>query len=163
MPPGGPFGGMNWENPRIPDGLLWDYTTAYMQPWRGPVLPAPPAPPTTVFQPALVVTPPSLPGGVAWEMVAWGLRLTEMVNLVQVGKLNATVDLILAMNAASTTLTDARLGVTSFVSLSPLTLSAAVELAAGTLYIETLNNGSVVIGHTNSGTSDRKFRVLIIG
>lgn len=69
----------------------------------------------------------------------------------------------LTANAASTTLSDARLRADSPVLLQPTTANAAAELGNGTLYVSETGrvNGAVVITHANNALADRTFRVLI--
>jgi hypothetical protein len=77
--------------------------------------------------------------------------------------MNATVDVTLTANAGTTVVTDARIGVKSYLSMMPLNSDAAAEISGGTLYIATQKNGSATITHANNGTPDRYFRLLIIG
>ena len=166
MIPAGPFGqtgSRRWTDAE--DSAAARPSVRYSR-WSG-LIPAPPAPiqtpqPNIQFSPALTISVPNL-GGLPWQLVAWALRLEQVVNLLLVGKLNATFDLTLTPNAASTTVTDARIAVTSFLSLTPMNDAAAAEQAAGGLFIGSLQNGSAVIEHSNAGTPNRMFRVLIIG
>lgn len=92
-------------------------------------------------------------------------KVAEVVNRSLGGKLNAQVEVTLTANAASTTLTDARLTAGSFLDFDPLTANAATEKAAGTIYVTSANrrNGSCVITHANNAQADRAFKVLIVG
>ena len=91
------------------------------------------------------------------------------INSAMSGKINALNDpefpFTCTAGAASTVLTDARLGVNSVIVFDPVTANAAAELAAGTIYVLTANrrNGAYTITHANAGTTDRTFRYLIIG
>lgn len=69
----------------------------------------------------------------------------------------------LTANAASTTITDARIRFDSFIGFQPTTANAAAELGAGTLYVDDSGrvNGSVTITHANNAQTDRTFKVLI--
>ena len=88
-----------------------------------------------------------------------------IVERINRGKINASIDVTLTANAASTTITDARLASTSALLFDALTANAAAELAAGTIYVLAANrtNGSAIITHANNAQADRTFRVLIIG
>lgn len=92
-------------------------------------------------------------------------QIGQVVNRINSGKVNASIDVTLTANAASTTITDARLASTSILLFDPVTAHAATELAAGTLYVLAANrtNGSATITHANNAQTDRTFRVLIIG
>ena len=88
-----------------------------------------------------------------------------IVERINRGKINASIDVTLTASAASTTITDARLASTSILLFDPTTAHAATELAAGTMYVLAANrtNGSATITHANNAQTDRTFRVLIIG
>jgi len=92
-------------------------------------------------------------------------ELARVANRVNQGKFNAVADLTLTANAATTTLTDPRLTVDSFVQFDPTTATAATELYGATMYALTANrtNGSWVITHANNAVTTRTFKVLIIG
>lgn len=88
-------------------------------------------------------------------------RVVENQNRQNGGKINVTAAVTLTENAATTTLTDARLSVQSFVGLMPLTANAAAALA--TTHVTTRLSGSCVLNHANNAQTDRSFTVLIIG
>jgi len=92
-------------------------------------------------------------------------KLAIAVNSLLQGKLNAVISLTLTANAASTTITDARLTPNSFLWFMPQTANAAAEIGNGTMYVasSTLTNRSAVVTHANNAQTDRSFRVLIIG
>lgn len=90
-------------------------------------------------------------------------RITEMANRMNRGGINVTKDLTLTANAASTTLTDARISAQSFIGLQPITANAATALATTYVAAATQIKGSAVITHANNSQTDRTFRVLIIG
>lgn len=89
--------------------------------------------------------------------------LAAFANRANVGKINATGRVTLTANAATTTVTDARVSVQSFIEFMPTTQSAASEKADGLMYVSTRNNGSFVISHNNVDISDRAFVYLVIG
>lgn len=92
-------------------------------------------------------------------------KLAQAVNQALSGKLNAVNEVTLTAGAASTTFTDDRLSVNSFIGLMPRTANAAAELGNGTLYIADAGrlSGSAVITHANNAQTDRTYTVLIIG
>lgn len=79
------------------------------------------------------------------------------------GGINVTNEITLTAGAGSTTLTDARISPQSFIEFAPQTSNAAVEKAAGSLYVSQRVNGSATIVHANNAQTDRTFTVLIIG
>ncbi len=96
------------------------------------------------------------PAGTAWVRV-----MADRINNMLRGRLNVTLALTLTANAASTTITDARLGFFSAILFSPLTANAAA--AIGTTYVSSQNNGSAVITHANNAQTDRSFTLVIVG
>lgn len=91
-------------------------------------------------------------------------QIARRVNLMTQGKLNVTLDVTLAANAASTTVTDPRIGFYSAViPAMALSADAAKELASGNVFIDTLLNGSCVVHHSANAETDRTIRFLIIG
>lgn len=88
-------------------------------------------------------------------------QIVETSNRVNAGKINVTTEITLTANAATTTLTDARLSAQSYIDLSPLTSNAAAAL--GGVYYTNKVKGSATINHANNAQTDRTFTVLIIG
>ncbi len=85
--------------------------------------------------------------------------------LAMQGKINAVTSVTLTASVTTTVFTDPRLTINSAVLFDPTTANAAAELAAGTLYALTANrnNGAWTLTHANAGSTDRTFKVLIIG
>lgn len=91
-------------------------------------------------------------------------EIARRLNLVMQGKLNVTLDVTLAPNSASTTVTDSRIGFyAAVIPAMPMTKNAASELASGNLYVDTLINGSCIVHHSANAESDRTIRFVIIG
>jgi len=104
---------------------------------------------------------PDTPDGIKWAI----RRLAEVLNLALRGALNNSGTVTLTANAATTTLTDARIGFETAVVLVPTTANAAAEIGNGTLSISETGrvNGNVVITHANNAQADRTFRFLLSG
>lgn len=83
-------------------------------------------------------------------------------NLLR-GKFNATLDVTLAASASSTIIKDERFSEQCAVEFDPLTQNAAIEKAAGTLWVSARTEGQITIEHSNDITTDRTFRLVIIG
>lgn len=88
-------------------------------------------------------------------------QIASVLNNVLQGKLNCTGTLTLTANAASTTLTDARVGANSVVATMATTANAAAAL--GGLYFDTFLDGSCVAHHANDANIDKTFRYAIFG
>jgi hypothetical protein len=97
------------------------------------------------------------------EASAWLGRVRDVVNNIMRGKLNCTGAVTLAAGAASTLMSDARIGGGSVLLLQPTTANAAAELGNGTLYFDAPGAGSVVIRHANNAQIDRSFNYVVIG
>lgn len=95
--------------------------------------------------------------------IGWVRRVVDTVNRMQAGKLNATLSVTLAANADSTVVTDTRLSAGSGLLFMPLSVNAAAEQAAGTMYVSGQRSGQATITHANNAQSDRAFRIVIIG
>lgn len=90
-------------------------------------------------------------------------QVTEWARSVLIGKVNVTLDVTLVANAASTTVTDARIGYYSAILFSPLSADAAAEIGNGTLYVSSQQSGQAVLTHANNAQTDRNFRLAILG
>jgi hypothetical protein len=88
-------------------------------------------------------------------------RLADAINNILKGKLNNTGAVTLTANAATTTLTDSRIGAESAIVLQATTANAAGAVA--TTYLDAPGNGSVVINHANNSQTDRTFKYAVIG
>ena len=87
------------------------------------------------------------------------LKMADVVNNILQGKLNNNGVVTLAANSATTTLTDARIGPNSTISLMPTTANAVAE----NVYFSTFANGSCVLNHTNNAQTDRAYSYTVIG
>lgn len=103
---------------------------------------------------------PNVPAGpLTWSQM-WGLRVSEIVNML-VAKLNCAADLTLTANAATTTMSDARLSPFSVLTFMPTTANAAAAKAG--LYVTGQTKGAATINHANNAQTDKTFRVAIHG
>lgn len=101
---------------------------------------------------------PATPRGSSLDFVI------DKINQLLRGKLNVTLDVTLTANSATTTVTDERISVFSFIGWEPLTAHAAAEIAAGGMYVDktTQVNGALTITHANNAQTDRTFRIAIL-
>lgn len=89
--------------------------------------------------------------------------LAAIVNRMNRGKLNCTGNVTLQPNQAGTVVLDSRATADSFIGLSPLTASAATEIATGMLFVASRATGSFELTHANSVQGDRSFAYVVIG
>lgn len=96
-------------------------------------------------------------------------QIAEVVNRMNRGKFNATVDVTLSANTGSTVITDNKIGYRSAVSpMMALSLSAAQAIAAGIWFDSPFagsaaTTASIVAHHNITADTDKKIRFGIIG
>lgn len=88
-------------------------------------------------------------------------RLARLGNNLLQGKTNNVIQVTLAANVTTTTVTDKRIGGYTGLFFSPLTANAAGAFSS--LYVSAQQNGSATLTHANTATTDRTFNVLIVG
>lgn len=103
---------------------------------------------------------PPVPGAPPAYDANWASRIADGLNTA-IRKINNMADITLTAGAGSTVMTDARLSAFSVLAFMPLTANAAAVQAS--IWVDTQGNGHATIHHTNSGTTDKDFRVLIGG
>jgi hypothetical protein len=83
------------------------------------------------------------------------------VRLLFQGKTNNVGEITLTANTTTTTLSDRRLTVGSFVAFDPMTANAAADVP----YALAANRNNLVwtLTHSNAATTDRTFRYVIVG
>lgn len=91
------------------------------------------------------------------------IRLSNWAIQAAQGKLNNTGSVTLSAGVASTSVSDARVGINSFIGFTPTTANAASETGAGTMFLSTRGDGFFVITHANNATADRTFAYCILG
>lgn len=96
---------------------------------------------------------------------AWLRQISEVVNNILSGKLNNNGTVTLTANAATTTLSDTRIGANSVICLMPTTANAAAALT--TTYFDTFafssGLGTCTIHHTNNAQIDKTFIYTVTG
>lgn len=92
----------------------------------------------------------------------WVRRIVDVVNRSLSGKLNVTLVVTLNAGTTSTIIKDARIGAFSALLFTPLTANAAIEQAAGGLYVSAQQSGQATIEHASNAQGDRRFRVVIL-
>jgi hypothetical protein len=88
-------------------------------------------------------------------------KIAQTANLAMQGKLNAVTQVTLTPSSTTTTLTDSRIGATTFIAFQPLTADAAGAMSG--IYVSSQKNGQATITHASASSVDRTFNVLLIG
>jgi hypothetical protein len=88
-------------------------------------------------------------------------QIVNAINAILRGRSNATGSVTFTASVTSTTITDPRISADSVILLVPQTANAAGAVA--TTYQGVTANGSAVIQHANTGTTDRTFRYVVCG
>lgn len=87
--------------------------------------------------------------------------LAIVLNNAMQGKLNNTSSFTVTANAATTTLTDNRIGANSVILISPTTANAAAALT--NVYFSGFSDGSCTVNHANNAQVDRTFSYAVFG
>ncbi len=90
-------------------------------------------------------------------------KFAQAIQQLAQGRSNAVGAVTLAPGAGSTTVTAVTCAAGSAVFFSPRTAHAAAELAAGTMYVSAVGNGSFTIAHANNAQTDRTFGYVCLG
>ena len=93
----------------------------------------------------------------------WIREVAGIANSLRDGKINSTGTVTLTSNAATTTLSDRRIGRTTKVVLVPTTANAAGALATTYLTYPNASTEAAVINHANNAQSDRLFGYVLQG
>jgi|SRR5882672_3717100 len=88
-------------------------------------------------------------------------RISEWAIQVMQGKLNNVGSVTLTTGITNTTVTDARVGINSFIGFTSTTSSGAVEVA--TMHLSSRGDGQFVVTHSNSAIADRTFIYCVLG
>lgn len=87
--------------------------------------------------------------------------IERVVNRINGGKFNATGEVTLTDSDTETTLTDPRIGPSSFISFMPLTADALT--AFPNLYVSAQENGEATLTHASDASTEQTFRYVVIG
>lgn len=89
------------------------------------------------------------------DVPEWIRKVAEACEACLEGKVRSIAQVTLTANAATTTITDRRIGVESFMHFMPLT-----EVG---YYVSSQTEGSLVLSHATDARTDRTFRYVILG
>lgn len=87
-----------------------------------------------------------------------GLSIENNVN----GKTNNTGEFTIDTSEDSTTVDNVLCNANSVILLIPTTANAGTEYGSGNIYVEA-GDGSFEVFHTNSATTGRTFKYIIVG
>jgi hypothetical protein len=92
-------------------------------------------------------------------------RVWDVIYSIRRGKLECVAEITLTPGAASTVFERQGLSPQTVIDFDPLTANAAVEKAAGTLFVTLANRqkNQFTISHANNAQADRSFLVSLIG
>lgn len=86
-------------------------------------------------------------------------RIASLVYGHHTGKMNVVASVTLTAGATTTTITDQRIGGSSFIGLSPTSATAAIA----PVYVSAKGKGTATLTHDNTADTDRTFDVVIFG
>jgi hypothetical protein len=89
-------------------------------------------------------------------------QIAQGVALLMNGKSNNIIDVTLTANAAATTVSDARIGVTTFPIAVAVTANAAA-ITAPYVVDSSRVNGSFILVHANDANADKTFKLTLVG
>jgi hypothetical protein len=92
----------------------------------------------------------------------WNRVLVRAVKTLLQGKSNNVLDVTLTANAASTTVTDVRIGVNSVAICVPTTANAS-GIAVPYRDFSAPVNGSMDLIHANDANTDKTFKIILQG
>lgn len=90
-------------------------------------------------------------------------KIVNAINQLAQGRSNAVGTFTLTDSTTTTTVTSINCGEGSTILYTPTTADASAEVGAGTIYIETVSNGSFIVTHANSAVTTRSFMYAAIG
>lgn len=90
-------------------------------------------------------------------------EVASVVNQIIRGGSNANGTVTLTPGAATTVVDKVGMGDQATILFSPMTANAALEQAAGTMFVSAIGPETFTITHANNAQADRTFRYLAIG
>ena len=87
--------------------------------------------------------------------------LAEGVDNLLEGKIRSIGTVTLTTSSVTTTLTNRRIGPSSFIGFMPTTSNAAAGLTA--LYVTGRGDGTCTLNHANNAQADRTYDYVVLG
>lgn len=91
----------------------------------------------------------------------WLRQIALAINLIIDGQSNAIGEITLTASAATTIISDLRVGTGARILLMPTTANAAAALA--TTYIGATGKQTFTVTHANNSQTDRTYKYIIVG
>lgn len=88
-------------------------------------------------------------------------QLAQIANRLNRGKFNATGSITLRASQTTTTLTDERIGATSYIDFMPTTAHGAT--AKQSIFMTNFIKGAATINHASSANTDQSFVYAVLG
>jgi hypothetical protein len=88
---------------------------------------------------------------------------SQSISAVLKGRTNNVIDFTATVSAASTTVTDSRIGVNTVAIAIPTTANAASAAVFPYRDFSSPVNGSMSLIHTNSGHTDNTYKIILVG
>ena len=95
----------------------------------------------------------------------WMRLASETVTELQEGKVASNSTTTLTASAATTVITDYRVGKDSLILFMPTTANAAAELYGATMHVSAIapRSNQFTITHANNSQTDRIFKYVVLG
>lgn len=97
------------------------------------------------------------------DLRSWMVQLADVANSILDGKINSCFTVTLTANAATTTVSNARIRANSALMLVPTTANAAAALANVYQTWPNVTDQVAILNHANNAQTDRTFRVFSVG
>ena len=93
----------------------------------------------------------------------WCRKLGQSLNLMLKGRLNVVKAVTLTANAATTTVTDNRIGPDTVLECHPVTANAAAALGGLWQIYPNTTDRQATLNHASNAQTDKSFAVILIG
>lgn len=93
----------------------------------------------------------------------WLRQVADVGNNIMDGKINSCFTVTLTANAATTSVSNARIRANAALLLMPTTANAAAALANVYQTYPNVTDGIAILNHSNNAQADRTFRVACLG
>lgn len=90
-------------------------------------------------------------------------KQNDVLRGIMDGKTNNRGSFTVTASAATTVVTDLRVGADSIILPSPITAAAATEWASGAMYVSSIGKQTFTVTHNNSAPTTRDFTYAVIG
>jgi hypothetical protein len=96
-------------------------------------------------------------------ILRWARAVYQWSRGVHQGRTNNVGEVTLTQSAATTVVTDARVGINSAILFDPTTANAKADYVNAGFYVSTRRNGTFTITHPNNANADKTFKYVMVG